>query len=134
MSSNYDLQTHLQYLQRRCSFSQTALQWFEVFLDLSLVLPVLSSVLPGLSSALPGGPQVVPRLSMSMQIFRKRSHVRLKATALVLSTLGFDLPGILVQQLPNTPWGSQWHSYILLMWMYIEKKECVLPYDISKCD
>jgi len=68
ISSSYHFQAHQHRSQRRCCFSQTALQWFEVLpglssthpglssalRDLSLALPDLSSVLKDLSSALPG--------------------------------------------------------------------------------
>jgi hypothetical protein len=51
---------------------------------------------PDCSTAVRGAPRLVagaPRCS----------QVHLKATASVQSTLGFDHPGILVRQLPNTP-------------------------------
>ena len=55
--------------------------------------------------------QVLPWLSPDLlcpcRDVGRSSQVHLKATASVQSTLGFDHPGILVRQLPNTPWGSQ---------------------------
>jgi len=108
ISSSYDCQAHLQCSQRRCCFSHTALQWFEV-------LPGLSPALPGLSSALPGAPRLVVGIPSLVAGAPRCSQVHLKATALVQSTLGFDHPGIPVRQLSDTAIGSQWHNDILLM-------------------
>jgi len=79
-------------------------------------------VLPGMSPALPGALRLVvgaPRLVAGAPRY---SQVHLKATASVQLTVGFDHPGILVRQLSDTPRGSQWPKYILLMneskWVY----------------
>jgi len=98
ISSSYDFQAHLQRSQRRCCFSLSALQWFEV-------LPGLLPALPGLLSALPGAPRCTWRPLLSVQ-----------------STLGFNHPGILVRQLSDTPRGSQWHNYILLMQVLVQSR------------
>jgi len=63
ISSTYDFQAHQQCPQRRCCFSQTALQWFEV-------LPGFLSALPVLSPALPGAPRCTWRpLHWSSQLW-----------------------------------------------------------------
>jgi len=101
---------------KKMMFSQTALQWFDVLPGLRLALPGLWLALPGLSLALPGAPRLVvgaPRLVAGAP---RCSQVHLKATASVQLTLGFAHPGILVRQLSDTPRGSQWPKYILLMW------------------
>ena len=54
ISSSYDFQVHRQCSQRWCCFSHTALQWFELLLVWSPVLPGLSLVLPVLSPVHPG--------------------------------------------------------------------------------
>jgi len=61
ISSSYDFQAHQQCSQRRCHFSQTVLQWFEV-------LPSWSLALPGAPRFVVGAPRHVicaPRLLVS---------------------------------------------------------------------
>ena len=60
--------------------------------------------------------QDAPRLVASAP---RCSQLHLKATVSVQSTLKFDHPGILVRQLSDTPRGSQWHTYILLMYILL---------------
>jgi len=114
ISSSYDFQTHLQRSQRWCH-SQTALLWFDVLPGLLSAHPGFRSAHPGLSSGVPGAPRLVvvaPRFAPGAP---RCSQVHLKATASFQSTLEFDHPGILVWQLSDTPRGSQWPKYILLM-------------------
>jgi len=80
-------QVRLQQSQER-GVSQTALLWFEVFHDLSLVLREVSStlpdlsptlsdllpVLPDLSPALPGAPKVLSGAMRFSQTYHNHSH------------------------------------------------------------
>jgi len=74
-----------------------------------------SKVLPGMSSALPGVPLVVTRPPITTYIFCWCSQVHPKTAASVLYTLQFDHPGILIPELSDTPRGSQYQRYILLL-------------------
>jgi len=74
--------------------------------------------LPDCSTVIWGAPRLVVGAHSLVAGAPRCFQVNLKAPASVLSTLGFDHPGILVRQLSNTPRGSQWHNYILLMWTH----------------
>lgn len=98
---------HCPHYQRRCCFCQAGLQWFDVHPD---VLPAhwgLSLVVLGMLLSPHDGPLVINKSPRSLQILLQHFQVHLQATASVQSTLEFDYPQILVQQLPNTPSHSQ---------------------------
>jgi len=66
ISSSFDFQAHQQCSQRKCYFSQTALQWFESLPDLSPVLPDLLPELPDMSLALPDLWKALPGMSLAL--------------------------------------------------------------------
>jgi hypothetical protein len=114
ISSSYDCQAQHQWPQRRC-VSQSAQPWFDVLPGLSSALPGFWSALLGLSPTLPGAPRLVVSAPWHVASAPRCSEMQLKATASVQYTPGFGHPGILVRQLSDTPSGSQWPKYILLM-------------------
>jgi len=95
-------------LHERWCFSHTTLQRFEVLPD--LLLPLMDW-----SFALPGAPLIVTWSWRFLPSTLRCTQVHLTANLLVQATLGFEHPGILVWQLPNTPRGSLWQRYILLI-------------------
>jgi len=101
ISSSYDVEMHWQRSKTRCCFSQTALLWF--------------NMLPGMSLVLPGAPRLIISAPRIVTNAPRSSQVYLKATTSVQATMGFDHPGILVGQLPNTARGSQREKFIVLM-------------------
>jgi len=76
---------------KKMSLSQTALLRFEV---------LRGSLAPS------GAPRLILGTLRHVASAPMCSQVHLKATSSVQSTLGFDQPGILVLELPNTPRGS----------------------------
>jgi len=115
ISSSYNFQAHLQHSQRRCCFSQTALQWFEVLPDLSPATPDLSPALPGLSPALPGAPKLVigaPRLVAGNPSY---SEGRQECPPRVWYSPEIDASKFILHILSDTPGAFQWLKYILLM-------------------
>jgi len=94
IGSSYDLHAHQQHSQRRCSFSQTALLWFEVLPDMSPALPGTPWLVVGAPSYSEGRQECPPRVWYSPEIDASK----------------FALP-----MLSDTPGGFQWQRYILLM-------------------
>ena len=107
--SSYDFQAHQQRSQRRSCFSQTALLWFEVLPDMSLVLP-------GLSPALPGAPRLVvgaPRLVAGAPSYSEGPQ---ECPPRVWYSPEIDASKFTLHILSDTPGGFQWLKYILLMY------------------
>jgi len=128
MSSSYDFQAHLQHSQR-CCCSQTALQWFEVLQGLSLALSDLSPALLAASRNVVGTPRVVtctPTCSptdhnhshgTSIQVIRDPSYSEgwHECPPTVWHSPEIDASKFTLHILSDTPGGSQWLNYILLM-------------------
>ena len=70
----------------------------------------------GFLLVLPGASVVVTGPSISLYSSCQCFQVLLIDTAFVQSTLEYDHPGILVQQLPNDPRELHWQKYILMMY------------------
>jgi len=145
ISSSYDFQVHQQRFQRRCWFSQTAVQWFEVLPDLSPALPGLLPALPGMLPALPGMLPALPGVSPALpglspalpglsQALPGTPRVVVGAPRLVTGTPGYsegrqecpprvwyspeiDPSKFTLHILSDTPGGFQWQKYILLMYI-----------------
>jgi len=80
--------------------------------------PDCSTVIWGALRLTAGTPRLAVSAPSLISGTPRCSQVHLKATVMVKSTVGFDHRGILVRQLSDTPRGSQWHNYILLMQRY----------------
>jgi len=114
ISSSYECQAHLQHSQR-CRFFQTALQCFKV--------------LPGLSLALPGAPRLVVGAPGCSQSYHNQSHgtpvpvIRDPSHSEgwpefpppVWHSPDIDASKFTLHIFSDTPGGSQWLKYILLM-------------------
>ena len=140
MSSSYDFQAQQQRSQRKCCFSQTALQCFEALLDLLLALPErslalldLSLVLPGLLLVLPGVPNVLSGAPRCSQTYHNHSHGtpvpvirdpsysegRQECPPRVWYSPEIDASKFTLHILSDTAGVFQWLEYILLMNMDI---------------
>jgi hypothetical protein len=108
MSSHYDSQAHQQRSQRRCSFSHTALQWFELLPDLSLAYPGLLQVPPALLPAHPGASKLVAGAP-------SYSEGRLECPPMVWYSPEIYTSKFTLHTLSDTPGSFQWLKYILLM-------------------
>jgi len=127
--SKYDLQVHKRHCQWRCCFSQTALQWFEVFWGMLSPFSGLQRLLtraPRVLSCVPRDLTGTPRDIASSPGCSPGCH----QTTYVLADLSPVLPGApegyyigLVNSGISPPWDygqttpkhSQWQQYILLM-------------------
>jgi len=103
-----DIFSKLLFSELRCS--QGCRLHSQMFLGLPLSLEGVPPVHCGLLLVHPSAQLVITRFPRSLQMVRQHIQVHLNATASVQSTLGFQHHGILVQQLPNTPGGSQWQN------------------------
>ena len=122
ISSSYDCQAHQWRSQRRWCFSQTALLWFKVLPD---KLPALRSLLP----VLPGAPRFVvsaARLVVGASGLvvgplklvpgaHSDSVRRQECPPRVCYCPEIDASNFTLHILSDTPGGSQWLKYILLM-------------------
>jgi hypothetical protein len=99
--SSYEFPAHQQRSQRRCSFSQTALLWFVVLLDMSPALPALSPAVPGAPRPVVGAPCI--------------SEGRQECPPRVWYYPEIDASKFTLNILSDTPGGFQWLKYILRM-------------------
>jgi hypothetical protein len=128
ISSSYDFQAHQQHSHRKWCFSQTALLWFEVLLDLSQVLPDPFPVLPhgpkAFSSALRcsqtyhnhsyGTPVSVIRDPSYTDGWQEIPHR-------VWYSPEIDASKFTLCILSDTPGGFQWRKYILLKLLSLQR-------------
>ena len=121
MSSSYDFQEHLQYSQR-CRFSPTALQRLKV-------LPGLSLMLLGAPRHVVGAPRLVASAPRYSQTYNNHCHGTAQPVIrdpsyseglpecppMVWQSSEIDASKFTLHILSDTPGGSQWVNYILLM-------------------
>jgi len=143
ISSSYNFQTHQQYSQDNVVFpwllycdsrrSQVLPGLSSALPSMSSGLPDMSSVLPGLWSALPGAPKVLSSTPRCSQICPNHSHGtpvtvisdpsyskgRLEFPPRVWYSPEIDALQFTLHVLSDTPGGSQWRKYILLIKPYI---------------
>jgi len=116
--SSCDFQVHLQRSQR-CGLFQTGLLWFEVLPGLSLALPGLSPALLGAPRHAVGAPRLVAGASHGtpLPVIRDRSYSegRSECPPAVWLSHEIDASKFTLHILSDTPGGSQWLKYILLI-------------------
>ena len=139
MSSSYGFQAHLQRSQR-CHFSQTAWQWFEVLPGLLLALPSLSPALLCAPRHVVGAPRLVAGAPGCTQTYHNHSHGtpvpvirdpsyfegRPECPPTVWHSPEIDASMFTLHILSDTPGGSQWLNYILLMMLWRGGRETSL--------